>query len=111
MINLFARAADAPQAALRLDSGVTDPATSLVRTGLRFFPPAKRAVKAGLDQLGIPAGVLSYVNYPTHFDSTNAAGGAGGLGDLGAAAGVLRRPRLGLLGAHPRSRPLQGPLA
>ncbi|HEX5375197.1 MAG TPA: SDR family oxidoreductase, partial [Solirubrobacterales bacterium] len=34
MINLFARAADAPQAALRLDSGITDPATSLVRTGL-----------------------------------------------------------------------------
>src|SRR6478609_4686937 len=47
-INLFARAADAPQAALRLDSDVTDPATSLVRTGLRFFPPAKRVVKTGL---------------------------------------------------------------
>src|SRR6476646_10033167 len=41
VINLFARAADAPQATLRLDSDVTDPATSLVRTGLRFFPPAK----------------------------------------------------------------------
>ncbi len=70
MINLFARAADAPQAALRLDSGVTDPATSLVRSGLRFFPPAKRVVKAGLGELGIPAGVLSYFSYPTHFDST-----------------------------------------
>jgi NAD(P)-dependent dehydrogenase (short-subunit alcohol dehydrogenase family) len=72
MINLFARAADAPQAALRLESNVTDPATALVRTGLRFFPPAKRAVKVGLDQLGIPAGVLSYFSYPTHFDSSNA---------------------------------------
>ena len=72
MINLFARAADAPQSALRLDANVTDPATSLVRTGLRFFPPAKRAVKAGLGQLGIPAGVLSYFSYPTHFDSSNA---------------------------------------
>jgi short-subunit dehydrogenase len=71
LVNLFARAADAPQAALRLDSDVTDPATSLVRTGLRFFPPAKRVVKAGLGQLGIPAGVLNYINYPTHFDSTN----------------------------------------
>jgi len=70
VINLFARAADAPQAALRLDSGVTDPATSLVRTGLRFLPPAKRLFKAGLGELGIPAGVLNYVNYPTHFDST-----------------------------------------
>jgi short-subunit dehydrogenase len=72
MINLFARAADAPQAALRLDSNLTDPASSLVRTGLRFFPPAKRAAKAGLGQLGIPAGVLSYFSYPTHFDSSNA---------------------------------------
>jgi NAD(P)-dependent dehydrogenase (short-subunit alcohol dehydrogenase family) len=70
-INLFARAADAPQASLQLDSGVTDPATSLVRTGLRFFPPAKRIAKAGLGQLGIPASMLTYVNYPTRFDSSN----------------------------------------
>ncbi len=80
MINLFARAADAPQARLRLDSGVTDPATSLVRTGLRFFPPAKRAAKIGLDQLGIPAGVLSYFSYPTHFDSSNAEAALAGSG-------------------------------
>ncbi|HEY0391067.1 MAG TPA: SDR family oxidoreductase [Solirubrobacterales bacterium] len=71
VVNLFARAADAPQAALRLDSEMTSPATSLVKTGLRFFPPAKRVVKAGLDQLGIPPGVLNYVNYPTRFDSSN----------------------------------------
>jgi short-subunit dehydrogenase len=80
MINLFARAADAPQAALRLDSGVTEPATSLIRTGLRFFPPAKRAVKTGLGRLGIPAGVLSYFNYPTHFDSSNAEAALEGSG-------------------------------
>ena len=80
MINLFARAADAPQARLRLDSGVTDPATSLIRTGMRFFPPAKRAAKVGLDQLGIPAGVLSYFSYPTHFDSSNAEAALAGSG-------------------------------
>ncbi|HET8863619.1 MAG TPA: SDR family oxidoreductase [Solirubrobacterales bacterium] len=72
VLNLFAHAADAPQAALRLDPGVTAPAANLVRTGLRFLPPAKRAMKLGLDRLGIPAGVLEYVNYPTHFDSTEA---------------------------------------
>jgi NAD(P)-dependent dehydrogenase (short-subunit alcohol dehydrogenase family) len=69
-INLFARAADAPQAALRLDSDVTDPATSLVRAGLRLFPPARRVAEAALGEAGIPAGVLNYVNYPTRFDST-----------------------------------------
>jgi NAD(P)-dependent dehydrogenase (short-subunit alcohol dehydrogenase family) len=80
VLNLFARAADAPQAALRLDSDVTDPATSLVRTGLRFFPPAKRVVKAGLGQLGIPASMLTYVNYPTRFDSSNAQAALQGSG-------------------------------
>lgn len=80
VVNLFARAADAPQAALQLDSGMADPATSMVRTGLRFFPPAKRAMKAGLGQLGIPASMLTYVNYPTRFDSTNAQAALKGSG-------------------------------
>ncbi len=80
MLNLFARAADAPQATLRLDSGVTDPATSLMRTGLRLFPPAKRVMKAGLGELGIPAGVLNYFSYPTHFDSTQAQAALEGSG-------------------------------
>jgi NAD(P)-dependent dehydrogenase (short-subunit alcohol dehydrogenase family) len=70
MVNLFAHAADAPRAALRLDSGVTDPAAGVVRTGLRFFPPARRVLEAALGEAGIPPGVLTYVNYPTHFDST-----------------------------------------
>ena len=80
LLNLFAREADAPQAALRLDSDVTEPATNLVRTGLRFFPPAKRVAKLALGEVGIPAGVLSYVNYPTHFDSTNAQAALEGSG-------------------------------
>jgi short-subunit dehydrogenase len=80
VLNLFAHAADAPQAALQLDSGITDPAASLVRTGLRFLPPAKRAVKMGLDRVGIPPGVLNYVNYPTHFDSSQAQAALAGSG-------------------------------
>jgi len=79
-INLFARAADAPQAALQLDSGVTEPAANLVRTGIRFFPPAKRAAKIALGELGIPPGILSYVNYPTSFDSTSAQAALAGSG-------------------------------
>jgi NAD(P)-dependent dehydrogenase (short-subunit alcohol dehydrogenase family) len=79
-INLFAQAADAPQAALRLGSGVTDPATSLVGSGLRLFPPAKRAAKMALNQLDIPPAVLNYVNYPTSFDSTEAQAALAGSG-------------------------------
>ncbi|HET7573633.1 MAG TPA: SDR family oxidoreductase, partial [Solirubrobacterales bacterium] len=80
VLNLFARAADAPQAAVQLDSGITDPVTSLARTGLRFFPPGKRALKLALDRAGIPAGVLNYVNYPTRFDSTRAQAALAGSG-------------------------------
>jgi short-subunit dehydrogenase len=79
-IDLFARAADAPQSTLRLDSGVTEPATNLVRTGLRLFPPGKRMAQVALDQLGIPPGVLQYVNYPTSFDSTETQAALAGSG-------------------------------
>ena len=70
VINLFARAADAPQMAVRLDSDVTEPATGAVRTALKLFPPAKRAAKVALDQIGLPPELLTYVDYPTTFDST-----------------------------------------
>ena len=80
VLNLFAHAADAPRAAVQLDSGITDPATSLVRTGLRVLPPAKRAAKLALGRVGIPPGVLNYVNYPTHFDSTEAQAALAGSG-------------------------------
>jgi NAD(P)-dependent dehydrogenase (short-subunit alcohol dehydrogenase family) len=79
-IDLFARAADAPRSTLRLDSGVTEPVTSLARTGLRLFPPARRVVRGALGEVGIPAGVLNYVNYPTHFDSTQAQAALEGSG-------------------------------
>ncbi len=80
LLNLFAKEADAPRAAYRLDSGITDPATDIVKTGLRFFPPAKRVAKFALKEVGIPAGVVPYVNYPTHFDSTNAEAALAGSG-------------------------------
>jgi NAD(P)-dependent dehydrogenase (short-subunit alcohol dehydrogenase family) len=80
VINLFARAADAPQMALRLDSGVTDPAISLADTWLKLFPPAKRISDAMLNELGIPPSVVRYVNYPTTFDSTGAQAALEGSG-------------------------------
>ncbi len=72
VVNLFARAADAPQMAVRLDNDITEPATGLARTALGFVPGAKQVTKRAISQLGLPADVLSYVDYPTHFDSTQA---------------------------------------
>ncbi len=72
VVNIFARLADAPQAALRIEPEIAQPATNLLRTGLRLFPPARRVARMALGEVGIPPEVLTYVNYPTHFDSTNA---------------------------------------
>ena len=76
---------------------------------LRLFPPAKRASRAVLGELGLPAAVLTYVNYPTRFDSTNAQAGAGGLGIDVPPLESYADADLGLLGAQPRPRPVQGP--
>jgi short-subunit dehydrogenase len=70
MINLFARAADAPQMAVRLEPDVTDPAFSLAGAWLKVFPPARRITNMALGEVGIPPTILRYVNYPTTFDST-----------------------------------------
>jgi NAD(P)-dependent dehydrogenase (short-subunit alcohol dehydrogenase family) len=80
VINLFARAADAPQMALRLDTDVTEPATGALRTGLKLFPPAKQAAKLALGRLGLPPSILQYVDYPTHFDSSGAEAALEGSG-------------------------------
>jgi short-subunit dehydrogenase len=72
VINLFAKAADAPQMTVRLGAEATEPATGALRSALKLFPPAKRVAKALLGELGLPASVLTYVDYPTSFDSSGA---------------------------------------
>jgi NAD(P)-dependent dehydrogenase (short-subunit alcohol dehydrogenase family) len=72
VVNVFAKAADAPRMTVRLGTDVTEPASGLARSALKLFPPAKRVVKLALGELDLPADVLTYVDYPTHFDSTQA---------------------------------------
>ncbi len=80
VINLFAKAADAPQMAVRLDAGVTEPVTGLTRSALKLFPPAKRALRMALAEVGLPASILTYVDYPTSFDSSAAQAALAGSG-------------------------------
>lgn len=70
VVNIFARAADAPRMSWRLDTDVTEPATGALRSALRLLPGSKQAVAAVLGELGLPASVLTYIDYPTRFDST-----------------------------------------
>jgi NAD(P)-dependent dehydrogenase (short-subunit alcohol dehydrogenase family) len=72
VINVFARAAHAPEAAMRIDSRMFEFIPKQVRTGLQMLPPVKRITDQVLSDLGIPRQVLVYINYPTDFDSTKA---------------------------------------
>jgi short-subunit dehydrogenase len=70
VVNIFAKAADAPRMQWRLDTDVTEPATGALRSALRLVPGSKRVVAAALGELGLPASVFTYIDYPTRFDST-----------------------------------------
>ena len=71
IINLFARSAHAPEAAMRIDPKMLDVVPKQVRSGIQMLPPVKRIADTVLADLGIPRSVLVYINYPTTFDSTN----------------------------------------
>ncbi len=70
VINVFAKAAHAPEAAMRIDSRMLDFIPKQVRNGLTMLPPVKRITDQVLADFGIPRSVLVYINYPTDFDST-----------------------------------------
>jgi NAD(P)-dependent dehydrogenase (short-subunit alcohol dehydrogenase family) len=70
VINVFAKAAHAPEAAMRIDSHMFEFIPKQVRMGLTMLPPVKRITDTVLADLGIPRSVLVYINYPTDFDST-----------------------------------------
>jgi NAD(P)-dependent dehydrogenase (short-subunit alcohol dehydrogenase family) len=69
VIDVFARAANAPQSSFRLPAAVLEAADPFVRVGLSTVPLAGALVDRALADFGIPRAVLTYVNYPTHFDS------------------------------------------
>ncbi len=98
---------------MRLDSDVTDPAISLAGApACRLLPTGQADRDDGARRGRHPASRPRLRQLPDQLRlAPTAAGGAGGLRDLGAAAGELRRSALGLLGAQPRPRPVQGPLA
>jgi len=70
VIDIFARAANAPQSAARLPPAALDAATPLLRAALATVPGLDMATDRLFSDLGIPRSVLTYVNYPTSFDST-----------------------------------------
>jgi NAD(P)-dependent dehydrogenase (short-subunit alcohol dehydrogenase family) len=69
VIDIFARAAHAPASSVRIPTGALESAIPLLRLGLAAVPGASTVTDRVLADFGIPRSVLTYVNYPTHFDS------------------------------------------
>ncbi|MGH2924379.1 MAG: SDR family oxidoreductase [Solirubrobacterales bacterium] len=71
VIDIFARAAHAPQASARIPPVAADTLVPLLKA-LVMVPPVGLAANTVLADFGIPRSVLTYVNYPTRFDSRQA---------------------------------------
>ena len=68
VIDIFARAAHAPQSSARVPTIAVEPVVPLLKS-LTMLPPVSLALAGVLSELGIPRSVLTYINYPTKFDS------------------------------------------
>jgi NAD(P)-dependent dehydrogenase (short-subunit alcohol dehydrogenase family) len=69
ILNLFAKAAHAPQMTMRLNAKMFSFIPSYVLQGLMSVAPVRRARNQILADLGIPKDVFSFINYPTKFDN------------------------------------------
>jgi len=73
ILNLFARAAHAPQMAMRLNAKMFSFIPSFVVDSLMSLAPVRRIQKQVLSDLGIPKDMFTFINYPTRFDNREAA--------------------------------------
>ena len=69
VLNLFAQAAHAPQMSMRVDARLFNYIPGMIKQGLMMLPPVRRIYREVLKDLGMPADVLKFINYPTKFDS------------------------------------------
>ncbi len=68
VLNIFADAANAPQMNMRVDARIFNFIPGAVKQGLMMLSPVKRIRSQVFNDLGIPPGILSFINYPTRFD-------------------------------------------
>jgi NAD(P)-dependent dehydrogenase (short-subunit alcohol dehydrogenase family) len=69
ILNVFARAAHAPQMTMRLNAKMFSFIPSFVLDSVMSLAPVRRIQKQLLADLGIPRDMFTFVNYPTRFDS------------------------------------------
>ena len=79
-INLFARAAHAPEFVLRVDAKIANVLPAPLRSALAKLPPVRRIADQLLADLGIPRSVLGFLGHPTRFDCRDAQRALAGSG-------------------------------
>ena len=72
VIDIFARAAHAPESRVRVPAVAVEAAAPLATMVLENVPLTTALTDRVLADFGIPRSVLTYVTYPTHFDSRQA---------------------------------------
>ena len=80
LLNTFARAAHAPEMALRINAALFGFIPRHMRKALLALTPVRRIRKAVMADLGLPDDMFRFVNYPTRFDcreTTRALKGTG----------------------------------
>ncbi len=73
VLNMFARAAHAPQMTMRLNAKMFSFIPTFVIDSVMSLAPVRRIQKQVLSDLGIPKDMFTFVNYPTRFDNREAA--------------------------------------
>jgi NAD(P)-dependent dehydrogenase (short-subunit alcohol dehydrogenase family) len=69
ILNMFAKAAHAPQMTMRLNAKMFSFIPGYVLQGLMSVAPVRRARNQILNDLGIPKDVFTFISYPTRFDN------------------------------------------
>ena len=79
VIDIFARAAHAPQSSARVPAEIIDLAAPVIKAAASL-PPGDIVADWLLRDFGIPLSVLTYISYPTKFDSRGAQAALAGAG-------------------------------
>lgn len=80
VLNVFARAAHAPQMSIRINAALLGLIPRSIRRGALALAPVRRIRDAVMHDLGLPPDILQFVNYPTRFDSREALAALEGSG-------------------------------
>jgi len=80
VLNIFAKAAHAPQFSLRVNAALLGFIPNSVRRGMLSLTPVRRIRDAVMKDLGLPEDIITFVNYPTRFDAREATAALKGTG-------------------------------